>query len=391
MFTYKKIMDNIVKEAIEEGRIAGANVLLMQHGKELYCTSQGYANREAGVLMERNTIFRMFSMTKPVTAVAVLILAERGKIDLWDPVSKYIPEFAHMQVLEADGSLKEAVREIQIMDLLTMTSGVTYGDEDCEAARKMGMLFWQLEQERKAGRPTDTLGYCRKTAEVPLCFQPGEKWRYGFSADILGGIVEVASGLRFGKFLEKEIFAPLGMPDTGFVVPKEKRERFAVNYEWKEETQCLEPFTADPLGLEGYGEELVFESGGAGLVSTIDDYSRFANMLLRGGCFGGVRILGRKTVEFMRSNHLNHAQRASCNWESMKGHGYGCLVRVLENPGEWGSNASIGEFGWDGWTGNYVTMDPTEDMVLLYFIQRCGAGTTAEARKLRMTAYGALE
>lgn len=391
MYSYKKSMDNIVEDAIEAGRIVGANVLLMQHGKELYSASYGYADREAKISMKRDTIFRMFSMTKPITAAAVLMLAERGKLDLLDPVSKYIPEFTHMQVMEADGSLKEAEREIQIMDLLTMTSGLTYGDMDCMAARRMIALFCQVERERKAGHPTDTLGYCRKTAEIPLCFQPGEKWRYGFSADILGGIVEVASGLRFGKFLEKEIFAPLGMRDTGFVVPKEKRERFAVNYKWMEGAGRLEPFTKDVLGLEGYNEGLVFESGGAGLVSTVDDYSRFANMLLQDGRLEGIRILGRKTVEFMRSNHLNAAQRASCNWDSMKGHGYGCLVRVLENPGEWGSNASVGEFGWDGWTGNYVTMDPSEDMVLLYFIQRCGAGTTEEARKLRMVAYGALE
>lgn len=391
MFAYKRIMDNIVKEAIEEGRIVGANLLFMQHGKELHSSSQGYADREAGILMKRDTIFRMFSMTKPVTAVAVLILAERGNLDLWDPISEYIPEFKNALVMEEDGNIKKAEREIRIMDLLTMTSGITYGDEDCESAKRMAALFWQLEQDRKAGHPTDTMGYCRRAAEIPLCFQPGEKWRYGFSADILGGIVEVASGQRFGKYLEKEIFVPLGMRDTGFVVPKGKRERFAANYEWKEETGSLEPFTANPLGLEGYGEDLVFESGGAGLVSTIGDYSRFANMLVQGGCLEGVRILGRKTVEFMRSNHLNMAQRASCNWESMKGYGYGCLVRVLENPGEWGSNASIGEFGWDGWTGNYVTMDPTEEMTLLYFIQRCGAGTTAEARKLRMAAYAALE
>ena len=183
----------------------------------------------------------------------------------------------------------------------------------------------------------------------------------------------------------------MGMRDTGFTVPREKRSRFAVNYEWKEESGRLEPFLGSTLGLDDYEEGLRFESGGAGLVSTIEDYSRFAHMLLQGGSLNGTRILGRRTVEFMRSNHLSPAQRASCDWDSMKGHGYGCLVRVLENPGEWGSNADRGEFGWDGWTGNYITMSPTEDMALLYFIQRCGAGTTAEARKLRMTAYAAME
>lgn len=391
MFAYKEIMRRIVQEAIDEGRITGANVLLTRHGKELCGFSLGYADREAEAPMKRDTIFRMFSMTKPVTAVAVLILAERGKLDLWDTVSRYIPEFAHMQVMGEDGSLREAVREIRIMDLLTMTSGVPYGDTDCEAARKMGALMAELEQERKAGHPADTLEYCRRMAGVPLCFDPGERWRYGFSADILGGIVEAASGMRFGQFLEKEIFCPLGMLDTGFVVPKDKRERFARNYEWNEETGRLEPFLGDALGLENYEEDLRFESGGAGLVSTIEDYSRFANMLLQNGRLDGARILGRRTVEFMRSNHLNAGQRASCDWDSMKGHGYGCLVRVLEHPGEWGTNAAPGEFGWDGWTGNYVTMSPEDGLVILYFIQRCGAGFTPAARKVRMATYGALD
>lgn len=391
MFACKKIMEEIVGEAIRKGEIAGANVLLTRHGRELCGFSLGYADREAGIPMERDTIFRMFSMTKPITAAAVLILAERGKLDLWDNLSRYIPAFAHMQVMGADGSLKEAEREIRIMDLLTMTSGIPYGDMDCEPARRMGALMAELEEEKKMGRPADTLEYCRRMAEVPLCFEPGQQWRYGFSADILGGVVETASGTRYGKFLEKEIFAPLGMRDTGFTVPREKRNRFAVNYEWKEESGRLEPFLGSTLGLDNYEEGLRFESGGAGLVSTIEDYSRFAHMLLQGGSLNGTRILGRRTVEFMRSNHLSPAQRASCDWDSMKGHGYGCLVRVLENPGEWGSNADRGEFGWDGWTGNYITMSPTEDMALLYFIQRCGAGTTAEARKLRMTAYAAME
>ncbi|MGN1147690.1 MAG: serine hydrolase domain-containing protein [Lachnospiraceae bacterium] len=365
--------------------------MLMQHGKELYSSCQGFADREARIPMTRDSIFRMFSMTKPVTAVAVLMLAERGKLDLWDNVSKYIPEFAHMQVIGRDGRLEEAKREIRIWDLLTMTSGLSYPDMDCEPAKRMDALFKEIEADLNAGHPTDTLGYCRKIATVPLCFHPGEKWRYGLSADVLGGIVEVVSGERFGQFLKREIFEPLGMKDTGFVVPEEKRHRFAANYQWNDETGRLEPFYQNHLGLEGYGENVAFESGGAGLVSTIDDYSRFARMLLHGGTFNNVRILGRKTVALMATNHLSAAQQQDFNWESLLGYGYGCLVRVMMNPGEQASNASIGEFGWDGWTGNYVIMDPSEDMVLLYFIQRCGAGTTPEVRKLRMTAYAALE
>lgn len=391
MFDYKEVMDNIVREGIEKGHIVGANVLLMQHGKELYSSCQGFADREARVPMTRDTIFRLFSMTKPVTAVAVLILAECGKLDLWDKVSKYIPEFKDCKVMEEDGSLVTPKREINIWDLLTMTSGLTYPDLGCEPGRQMDALFREIKEQLAAGHHTDTLSYCRKIAAVPLCFHPGEKWRYGLSADILGGIVEVVSGQTFGQFLQKEIFEPLGMKDTGFVVPKEKRHRFAANYKWCEETGRLEPFRENHLGLEGYGEDVTYESGGAGLVSTIDDYSRFARMMLHGGTFNGVRILGRKTVELMTSPHLNEAQMKDFNWESLWGYNYGCLTRVMVNPGEAGSNASIGEYGWDGWTGNYITMDPTEDMTLLYFIQKTDAGTTEEVRKLRMAAYAALD
>lgn len=391
MFDYKEVMDRIVREGIENGNIVGASVLLMQHGKELYSSCQGYADREARVPMTRDTIIRLFSMTKPVTAVAALILAECGKLDLWDEVSKYIPEFRDCKVMQADGSLVAPKREINIWDLLTMTSGVTYPDMDCEPGRQMDRLFCRIRRELEAGQPTDTLGYCRQIAAVPLCFQPGESWRYGLSADILGGVIEVASGQRFGEFLKKEIFEPLGMKDTGFVVPKEKRHRFAANYSWDEENGRLKPFRQNHLGLEGYGEDVSYESGGAGLVSTIDDYSRFARMLLHDGTFNGVRILGRKSVELMSTPHLNERQLKGFDWESLRGYNYGCLTRVMVNPGQAGSNASVGEFGWDGWTGNYITMDPVDDMTLLYFIQRAGAGTTAEVRKLRMAAYAALE
>lgn len=391
MFDYRKIMDDIIREGIAKGNIVGANLLFMQHGRELHFSGQGYADREAGVPMSRDTIFRMFSMTKPITAVAVLMLAERGKLDLWDRVSMYIPEFAHMKVMEEDGTLTDAKREINIWDLLTMTSGITYPDMGCEPGRRMDALFQQIKEELSAGRPTDTMAYCRKIAGVPICFHPGEKWRYGLSADILGGIVEVVSGRKFGRYLQEEIFAPLNMEDTGFFVPKEKWHRFAANYRWSEETKRLEPFCQNHLGLEGYREEVTYESGGAGLVSTIDDYSHFAQMLLNGGTYKGEKLLGRKTIALMTTNHLNAAQAVDFNWDSLWGHGYGCLTRVMQNPGEAGSNASVGEFGWDGWTGNYITMDPSEGMALLYFIQKCDAGTTPEIRRLRMAAYAALD
>ena len=162
MFHYREIMDNIIEEGIAKGNIVGANLLFMQHGRELHFSSQGYADREAGVPMSRDTIFRMFSMTKPITAVAVLMLAERGKLDLWDRVSMYIPEFAHMKVMEENGSLCCAKREINIWDLLTMTSGITYPDMGCEPGRRMDALFQEIKEELEAGHPTDTMMYCRR-------------------------------------------------------------------------------------------------------------------------------------------------------------------------------------------------------------------------------------
>ena len=390
MTDYQKVMDEIVENGIAKGNIVGANVLMLKDDEEVYFTSQGFADREAGIPMQRDTIFRLYSMTKPITAAAVMILLERGKLDLWDPVSAYIPEFEDCKVMEEDGRLAAPKRPVKIWDLLTMTSGITYPDMGCEPGRQMDALFCEIKEKLSRGIHTDTLTYCRKIAGVPLCFHPGEKWRYGLSADILGGIIEVISGDTFGHFLQKEIFEPLNMKDTGFVVPKEKRNRFCACYQWSSEEGRLIPYTDNHLGLEGYGEDVKYESGGAGLVSTVDDYAQFAKMMLHGGTLNGVRILGRKTVELMTTSHLTKEQSEDFNWDSLWGYGYGFLTRVLENPGRAGCNASVGEYGWDGWTGNYITMDPSENMTLLYFIQKTDAGTTEEVRKLRMAAYASL-
>lgn len=391
MFDYRQVMDRIVEEAIENGRIAGANVLLLHGGKEIYGCCKGYADKENKVPMTENTIFRMFSMSKPVTAAAAMILAEQGRIDLWDKVGKYIPEFAHMQVYTPEGKLRPACQEITVWNLLNMTSGLSYPNEELQAGRDMARLFRELDREAEGGRQADTMEFCRRAAGVPLAFEPGEKWMYGLSADILGGVIEAASGRKFGEFLREEIFEPLGMKDTGFIVPESKRSRFAVNYKWNEEKGELEPFLDRHLALEDYNGKVRFESGGAGLVSTIEDYSKFARMLLGGGTCHGVRILGRKTVDMMARDHLSPQQKADYNWDSVRGYGYGCLMRVLTDQGKAGSNASLGEFGWDGWTGCYVTIDRSENLALLYFIQRCDSGTTEEVRKLRMAAYAAVE
>lgn len=389
MYDYKKAMDKIMQNEVESGWVKGASALVLHKGRELYFNAFGMANEAKGMPMGRDTIIRLYSMSKPITSVAVMILAERGEIDLWDPVSKYLPCFEGQKVWEEGKGEISAYREPCVFDLLNMTSGITYPDGTTEPGRRMDKVIRELVARRDRGEWVDTQEYMRGIASVPLCYQPGALWMYGFSADVLGGIIEAVSGKTFGQFLKEELFVPLEMPDTGFFVPKEKLDRFAQHYEPTEDGRLI-PHQGSHLG-EYYGEDVAFESGGAGLVSTLDDYSHFALMMVNGGIYKGKRILGRKTVEFMSKDCLDERQRATYQWDSNRGYGYGCLMRVLTDQAAGATNGSPGEFGWDGWTGNYVTMDPKEELVILYFIQRCGAGFTTAARKVRMATYGALE
>ena len=389
MFDFKETMDNLLQKEVDEGRVNGVSALVLHKGREIYYHEYGYADKEKGVPMKRDTIIRLYSMSKPITAVAVMILVERGELDLRDPISKYIKEFKYQKVWTKEGLLPSN-RENTIWDLLNMTSGIPYPDPTHEPGIMMGNVLKELIERREHGEWVDTLDYAKAIATVPLCFQPGERWMYGFSADILGAIVEVVSRMKFGEFLRKELFEPLEMKDTEFFVPNGKKHRFAQNYRFDENECVLRPFSGSHLG-EYFDEDVAFESGGAGLTSTIDDYSHFATMLLHKGVYKGKQIIGKKTVEFMTQNRLTKEQRITYIWDSVKGYGYGCLMRVLLDQGEAATNAPLGEFGWDGWTGNYVTIAPNDELIILYFIQRCDAGMTSTVRKIRMATYAALE
>lgn len=390
MFHYTQTMDRILKEEVESGYVKGNSVLVLQKDKEIYYNHFGFADEERKMPMRRDTIIRLFSMTKPVTAAAVMLLMERGELDVHDPVSRYLPEFAGQKVWTDVRGSENVKRDSTIWDMLNMTSGIPYPDMATESGRRMDVLFRRLIARREQGERVDTREYLREIAKIPCCFQPGEKWMYGLSADVLAGVVEVISGCSYGTFLEKELFEPLDMVDTGFFVPEEKKGRFAQIYEWQEEKKQLVPSIGSHLG-EYYEPDVAYESGGCGLVSTMDDYSHFAQMMLHKGEYKGKRILGRKTVEFMTQNRLNETQMENYNWESNIGYGYGCLMRVLIDPGAAGTNASVGEYGWDGWTGNYCIMDPAEQLAILYFTQRGGGGNPEVIRKIRAATYGALE
>lgn len=380
-------IDNLINKSISAGEYAGASLLVIKDGEELCCKVYGEADMEQHIPVQRDTIFHLYSMSKPVTAVAVMKLYEQGKIDLQAEVGTYLPCFKNNTVWT--GSIEvPANRDITVWDCLNMTSGIPYPGSETESGRRMDEVFRWLIARREAGETVTTMDWMEEVAKVPLVFHPGEQWMYGFSADVLGAVVEAASGKRFSKFLKEEIFEPLGMKDTGFFVPEEKKHRFAVSYEnWTD--GALRPFTRSHLG-EYYQPDVAFESGGAGLVSTMDDYAKFARMLLNNGSFNGTSILNPETVALMSRNYLTEVQRIGYNWDSVHGYGYGCLMRCLEDKTAAQTCGDIGEYGWDGWTGNYVTINPEKNMVLLFFVQRCGTGFGELTRKVREEVYAKL-
>lgn len=390
MLDWTKEIDRIFQEEIEEQKIAGGQYLLIKDGKEVYYNTYGKADIEKGMDMKRDTIFRLFSMSKPITATATMMLVERGMLDLREPVCKYLPCFKNMEVLCENGALVPAYRDITIWDCLNMTTGIPYPEnwEGCSPVGKMmDDLFNELILRQEGGEPISTLEYMERIAELPLAFQPGTRWMYGLSADILGAVVEVCSGMRYGEFLKKNIFDPLGMKDTAFYVPEEKKDRFAMNYtgDWMTGVGLI-PYTESHLG-EHYKSDVAFESGGAGLVSTLEDYMKFALMLLQKGIYNGIRILSERTVEYMSKNHLTEAQRGPLNWDSNLGCGYGCLMRVLMNESDAQGLGREGEYGWDGWTGNYFTISPKDNMIMFFIVQKTGYGFPPALRKIRNVTY----
>ncbi|MCD7826550.1 MAG: beta-lactamase family protein [Clostridiaceae bacterium] len=370
----------------------GAAIAVIHEGKEVYRKEYGYADKEKGIRMAPDSIFRCYSMTKPITSAAVMTLVEKGLLSLDDPAGKYLPGFQNQKVF-TEKELVPVKNEVTIQHLMDMTAGVNYPDASFPAGQPMqDMIDTYYRKLLEEDTPTSTYDLANLIGQQPLKFQPGEAWNYGFCADVLGAIIEVVTQKSFGQYLKETIFEPLGMVDTDFYVPEEKQNRFCQNYQYMPETQTLEPCTWQHLGLSYFHlKKPAFESGGAGLVSTIDDYSKFAQMMLQKGTFNGVRILGRKTVEWMTRNHLNEKQLAAMDWEQLTGYGYGNLMRVMIDAGQAYSLGSEGEYGWDGWLGCYVSMDPKENLAIIYVIQKCGGNGFRDVRTIRNIVYSALE
>ncbi|WP_379127362.1 serine hydrolase domain-containing protein [Paenibacillus sp. sgz500958] len=378
-----------LKQSIENKEIAGANFMVLKDGKEVFYHEDGLADMESGRLISRDSIFRLYSMTKPITATSIMMLLERGEIDLFDPVSRYIPGFKN-QLFEKDGELVPVSREVTIHDLLNMTSGLVYGGTD-KAGQHTDELFEELSSRLYGDTPMSTLEFANRLGEAPLSFDPGSYWQYGTSADVLGAIVESVSGVRYGEFLNKEIFKPLGMKDTGFWLSQEQRARLAKTYQDDGEGG-LKLYADSHLGIgHQMDREPVFESGGAGLASTIDDAAKFTTMLMNQGSLNGVQLLKPRTVQYMTSASLTDWQQKGFDtWHSLCGHSYGNQMRIMTDTGKAGIIGGQGEYGWDGWLGAYFNNSPADGLTILFMIQKKDAGTMPITRKLRNIVFSTL-
>ena len=384
MFHY---ISDIAENAVFAGQSVGASCLVFRDGCELYSGCFGFADREKNIPMSRDTICRLFSLSKPVTAAAAMILSDRGLLSPDDPVSRYFPEYSKLRYIDSKGHIVPFEGELRISHLLTMTSGIPYANNGNPSVEAAARLFDKIIEGQSSGCELTTEEFTRRAADIPLSFEPGKKWDYGISADILGGIIEKIAGMRYSDFLRENIFAPLGMNDTGFFIPPEKTDRFAALYSWSDKGLVRD--NSRYLGLTDYLVPPAFESGGAGLVSTISDYSKFARMLAGSGKYEGKRIISEKAFRYMTSPLLTPQQRA-CLWERLSGYDYGCFMRVMTDVDASRIKTCNGEFGWDGWVGTYFCADAENHIAVLYFTQVCGAGTTAQAAEISSLVYGKL-
>ncbi|GAC17130.1 serine hydrolase domain-containing protein [Paraglaciecola arctica] len=373
----------VMQSYIDQGKLAGTLTLVAKDGKIAYLNAQGMQDKEAGTPMSEDTIFRIYSMSKPITAVAAMTLWEQGKFHMFDPIAKYLPEFTNMKVYVSgsgdDMVLEDAKSPIRIIDLFMHTSGLSYGFTGSEVDK----LYQKLLSDPDALTPENFLA---NIASLPLNHQPGTAWNYSFSTDIIGALVEKLSGKRLGEYMQDTIFTPLGMKDTGFYVSADKVHRLTQIYTADRKTGQTIVMQNEPLG--DYKSDPEIHSGGGGLVSTIQDYFTFAQMMLNGGEVNGVRILGRKTVEYMTSNHMPKNMLPYS--PDAQGEGFGLAMSVTTDADMAGFMSSTGNFGWGGMASTYFRVDPKEKIVLISMAQFVPIGFHRYHDDFRNLVYQAL-
>jgi CubicO group peptidase (beta-lactamase class C family) len=378
---------------IEPGHIAGALTLVARRGEVAWLSPLGLMDRERKKPMRSDTIVRIYSMTKPVTSVAMMMLHERGAFSLSDPVHRYIPSWEHLKVYRygrhPQFATEPAARPMTIRDLMTHMSGLSYHIAERspvdEAYRQLGI-----------GGPAGTLrDLVDKLAAVPLEFSPGTRWGYSAATDVLGYLVELLSGQRFDDYLQSKIFEPLGMSDTGFTIPADKIDRFAANYVRR--PGSTEATLMDDPQDSSYARPKTWHSGGGGLISTAVDYFRFAEMLRRGGELDGARILGPRTIAYMTRNHLpggvdltSMATPGSFAETRYDGVGFGLGFSVVTDPVRAQVPTAVGEYGWGGMASTAFWVNPAEQLVAVFLTQLVPSSTFDFRGQLRSILAGAI-
>lgn len=375
-------IDAKMQEYIDEGKLAGIMTLVSRNNKTVHVTTQGMQDIAAGKAMQRDAIFRIYSMTKPITTVAALTLWEQGKFHMNDPIWWYLPELKELKVYVSGSGdsmvLEDTKSPVRIIDLFTHTAGFSYGFTGSEVDK----LYRASPMMQGKTKPEETL---RELAKLPLNHQPGTQWNYGVNTDVIGYLVEKLSGMKLGEYVKQSILDPLDMQDTGFHVPAEKAHRLAAVYNSDKEGNTVEMQNV-PLG--DFLTDPAIHNGGGGMVSTIDDYLTFARMLLNDGEVNGVRILGRKTVEYMRANHLPANLVPFSSWAD--GEGYGLAMSVTTDTGALKFMGSEGNYGWGGMASTYFRIDPVENLIIIGMAQFIPSGTHRYADDLRNLTYQAL-
>jgi CubicO group peptidase (beta-lactamase class C family) len=389
-----RLDQHLLSRYIQPEKIAGCLTLISRRGEIAHLSAMGDMDRERDKPMATDTIFRFYSMTKPITSVALMQLHEQGMFQLTDPVSRFIPQWRDLQVMCGgewpNFETKPADRPMSVRDVLSHQSGLTYGfmEGSLERAYNRADVY-----QAGAMKGRDLQSMIDRLAEMPLKFSPGDHWNYGVSTDVCGYLVQAISGQSFDEYLEDHIFDPLGMEDTGFDVPAEKIDRFAANYERGPDRQLR---LLDDPATSHYGSPQTFFSGGGGLVSTAHDYHRFCQMLLNGGELDGTRLLGPKTIELMTMNHLpdgqDLSQRAlgSFSETANDGVGFGLGFAMTVDLPRTQNVGSIGEYYWGGAASTIFWIDPAEDMIVIFLTQLMPSGTFNFRGQIKQILYPGL-
>lgn len=387
-----------MQEFVDDGTLAGAAMSVSRRGELVHSAEVGSRDAEAGEPMTADTIFRIYSMTKPIVSTALMLLQEETKFALNDPVAKYLPAFGATQVLQADSSLVAQARPMEVRELLMHTSGLTY---DFMEDTPVGAMYREARIMNDATRTLEET--VDAIADLPLASQPGERWHYSVGIDVAARLVEILSGQSLGDFLAERMFEPLGMVDTAFGVEESELGRLSAMYGLPDLIGKDHGFTQlVEAALSGFNERIdvsetyptdtpdVFARGGLGLFSTIGDYRRFAQMLLNGGELDGERIVGRKTLELMHANHLPAALLPfDLLGRSQGGLGFGLGSRVMMDVAASAAQGSVGEYGWAGAAKTYYWVDPAEELVGIFMSQYM-TGVELPDRDMKTLVYQAI-